>query len=284
MDITISKANFKAIIRTKGAELISLKNSENTEFIWEGNPEFWGKHSPVLFPIVGTLKNNTYRYKNQSYHLSRHGFARDMEFDIVQKTEDTVIFCLKSSDETRKIYPFQFELQLIYAISDLGLEIQYKVFNKSTFDLPFSLGAHPAFALPGNFSDYAIEMEKDEKLQYNLLEHDLLSEQTGLLKLSNKKLDLNYKLFENDALVFKNLESKAITILHNTKPVLKICFQDFPNLGIWTKLNAPFICIEPWFGYSDNANSNGSILDKEGIQILKPGTDFIAKFQIKLFS
>lgn len=284
MDITISKANFKAIIRTKGAELISLKNSENTEFIWEGNPEFWGKHSPVLFPIVGTLQNNTYLYENQSYHLSRHGFARDMEFAIVQKTEDTVAFCLQSSEETLKIYPFQFELQLIYTISDLGLEIQYKVFNKSASDLPFSLGAHPAFALPGNFSDYAIEMEKDEKLQYNLLEHDLLSEQTGLLKLCNKKLDLNYKLFQNDALVFKNLESKTITILQNSKPLLNIYFQDFPNLGIWTKLNAPFICIEPWFGYSDHANSNGNILDKEGIQILKPDTDFKAKFHIKLFS
>lgn len=284
MDTTISKSGITAIIRTKGAELISLQNSTGTEFIWEGNPEFWGKHSPVLFPIIGTLKDNSYNYENQQYHLSRHGFARDMEFDIVEKTENTATFSLKSCEETLKVYPFQFELQLIYTVSESGLEIKYKVSNKDNSDLPFSLGAHPAFALPGNFSEYAIEMEKDEKLKYNLLENDLLSNHTATIELSSKQFNLNYKWFENDALVFKKLESNALTILKNNKPILKIHFGDFPNLGIWTKMNAPFLCIEPWFGYSDSAASNGNILEKEGIQILKPNTRFEAQFNIELFS
>ena len=128
MNITISNNMLTATINSKGAELNSLK-IRNREYIWEGNPEFWGKHSPILFPIVGTLKDNSYTYDNQKFELSRHGFARDHEFKIIESSEDKVIFSLSSSPETLKVYPFEFELQVIYALEENQLKIQYKVIN-----------------------------------------------------------------------------------------------------------------------------------------------------------
>ena len=207
--ITLSNDVISAQINTLGAELCSLKNANNRESIWEGNPTYWGKHSPVLFPIVGTLKNNTYNHNNKEYQLTRHGFARDMEFELVDKTESTATFSIQSNSATLANYPFQFEQQIQYTLVHTTLEIAYTVINKDSTEIPFSIGAHPAFALPGNF-------------------------------------------------------------------------ENFPNLGIWTKVGAPFICIEPWFGYSDTTESNGNLFEKEGIIILKTADTFQAKFSIEI--
>lgn len=277
-----SKTGLIATFLEKGGELISLKDNSGKEFIWEGNPDFWGKHSPVLFPIVGTLKNNTYRYNNKDYSLSRHGFARDQQFSIVSHLENEIVFSLSDSDETFKMYPFHFELQLIYTLELHSLRIQYKVINKSETELPFSLGAHPAFALPGNFEKYSLEFEITEKLQYHLLYNDLISDQTAVLDLKNNQLPLSYALFENDALVFKSVPAKKITILENGQPRIEVAFSKFPDLGIWTKPNAPFLCIEPWFGYSDSASANGNLCDKSGILILKSGATFETDFCIQV--
>jgi galactose mutarotase-like enzyme len=280
LNTTLSKSGFTAVINHKGAELISLKDDRGTEYIWDGNPEFWGKHSPVLFPIVGTLKNNTYRYNNQDYQLSRHGFARDMDFEIANRNDHEVTFSLQSTVETLKAYPFAFELQIIYTLTENGLVIGYRVWNKNEMPMPFSIGAHPAFALSGNFDNYALEFEKNETLQYHLLQNDLISHQTVLLGLTQGKLRLDYKLFENDALVFKKLKSQSLTLTKNDKPVLTVDFEGFPNLGIWTKPGAPFLCIEPWFGYADTLQSTGNLFEKEAIQILEPHGNFETKFRI----
>lgn len=278
-----SKTGLIATFLEKGAELISLKDSDGKEFIWEGNPEYWGKHSPILFPIVGTLKNNTYRYNNKNYSLSRHGFARDQQFSVVSQTENEIVFSLSDSDDTYKLYPFHFELQVIYTLEQHSLKIQYKVINKSEVQLPFSLGAHPAFALPGNFEDYSLKFDPTENLQYHLLENDLISEQTAALKLQQNELPLSYDLFKNDALVFKSVPTKKVIILENGKPKIKVDFFAFPDLGIWTKPGAPFICIEPWFGFSDDASANGNLLDKTGILILDSEKTFETQFSIELY-
>ncbi|WP_310377580.1 aldose 1-epimerase family protein [Flavobacterium sp.] len=280
MTITISNGNLTAQINPVGAELQSLKSNTNVEYIWEGNPEFWGKHSPVLFPIVGTLKKNTYQYNAIDYHLTRHGFARDLSFEIMELKEDCVIFSLQASKETLKNYPFDFELQLIYTLVENSLNIQYKVLNNGINQMPFSIGAHPAFALSRDFENYAIEFEQDETLNYFLLENDLISNKTKNITLVDKKIPLTYRLFENDALIFKKLQSNTLTIIHNLKPFLRVNFHDFPNLGIWTKINAPFVCIEPWHGYSDVLNSNGNLFEKEGMQILNPNEVFLTQYSI----
>lgn len=282
MNTTISNSTLKASIKHAGAELFSLKDNQNKEYIWEGNPDFWGKHSPVLFPIVGTLKNNTYTINEKEYQLSRHGFARDMEFDLIHKTENSVVFSLQSNTETLKKYPFEFELQLIYTLKESTLDIEYKVINKGENKMPFSIGAHPAIALPEHFENYAFKFEKEEVLKYSLLENDLISNKTETLAITENLVPLNYKLFENDALVFKTLESNSVTILENSKPYIKVDFEDFPSLGIWTKDQAPFVCIEPWFGYSDTAENSGDLFEKEGILILDAKQTFQSKFSIQI--
>ncbi len=282
MTTTISNSKLSASIKHAGAELFSIKDNQNNEYIWEGNPDFWGKHSPVLFPIVGTLKNNTYTVAGKEYQLPRHGFARDMEFELIEKSENSAVFSLKSSDETLKKYPFEFELQLIYTLKENVLSLEYNIINKGREKMPFSIGAHPAIAVPGNFEDYALQFEKEEQLKYYLLENDLISSKTKILEKENNAVPLNYELFKNDALIFKTLDSKSLTILKDSKPYIKVDFPDFPSLGIWTKENAPFICIEPWLGYSDTDENTGDLYKKEGILILDETKNFTAKFNIAI--
>ena len=280
--ITISNTQISVQIKSFGAELCSMKSNSNREYIWGGNPAFWGKHSPILFPIVGTLKNNTFYHNDTEYTLSRHGFARDMEFELVQKTDNSAAFSIYSDAETLKKYPFQFELQIQYTLNNSSLELTYTVINKDNSVLPFSIGAHPAFALAANFEDYSLAFEKVEPLEYSLLENDLVSKQTKKINTVSNTIPLTYSLFERDALIFKNLKSNALTILENEIPILKVHFKDFPNLGIWTKVGAPFICIEPWFGYSDTNESTGNLFEKEGIIALKTGGTFQTKFCIEI--
>ena len=169
-----------------------------------------------------------------------------------------------------------------YRLTENGLEITYLVSNKSNEVMPFSIGAHPAFDLPGNFENYSLAFEKEETLNYYLLEEGLISNATNELTLDKNELHLNYELFANDALVFKKITSKSITILENSKPFLKVSYSDFPDLGIWTPPNAPFICIEPWFGYSDTVDKFGNLFEKEGIQILEANTNFHSTFSIEI--
>lgn len=283
MTTIISNNYITAKINDKGAELFSLiSNETNKEYIWEGNPEFWGKHSPILFPIVGTLKKNSFEVNDTKYQLSRHGFARDMTFELIDTKENSATFSIQSSAETLKVYPFEFELQIHYSLEEKKLNIAYKVINKTESQLPFSIGAHPAFALNGNFEEYQLKFEKEEPLIYSLLENDLISNDTRIVEKQDNLVQLNYNLFENDALIFKNLDSKSLTILKNETPLLKVDFHGFPHLGIWTKINAPFLCIEPWYGYSDTNESTGNLFEKEGIQIIEANEIFNSKFTIEI--
>lgn len=280
--ITLSNSIISAQIKSLGAELCSLKDNTNRDYIWEGNPAFWGKHSPVLFPIVGTLKNNTFYHNDKKYTLSRHGFAREKEFQLVEKTESSATFSLQSNSETLKNYPFKFELQIQYILIGTTLELTYRIINKDNTDMPFSIGAHPAFALPRDFEDYSLAFEEVEPLEYTLLENDLVSKQTEKIKINSNTVPLTYELFKRDALIFKTLKSNSLTIVEKEIPILKVQFEDFPNLGIWTKVGASFICIEPWFGYSDITESKGNLFEKEGIIVLKTDTTFQAKFSIEI--
>jgi galactose mutarotase-like enzyme len=279
---TISNSKLTAKINPLGAELCSLKDNKEKEYIWEGNPTFWGKHSPILFPIVGTLKNNSYHYSGVEYHLSRHGFAREMEFKLLYKSENSATFSIENSEETLKKYPFYFELQICYTLNENILDIEYKVINKGSSPMPFSIGAHPAFALTEDFEQYSISFNQEEPLEYYLLENDLISNTTKKLDVENKKTALNYALFENDALIFKTLKSNGLTISENSKPLLKVNFEGFPSLGIWTKKDAPFLCIEPWFGYSDTEEISGDLFQKEGILVLEENEFFHSKFSIEI--
>ena len=281
MRVQIKNNILEATFDTLGAELISLKSNEK-EYIWEGNPEFWDKHSPILFPTIGSLKDDVYFFEEKEYTLPRHGFAREKQFQIIEQTEHTILFSLQEDAETLKVYPFCFELQIEYRLVKNQLTVAYKVKNNSNGNLFFSIGGHPGFALAENFDHYSLVFETDEKLQFSLLEDHLLSAETQILEVESNHLPLHYQLFEKDALVFKNHKIQAITIQENAKDFVKINFKNFPDLGIWTKVNAPFICIEPWFGHADEVLSSQKLEEKSGIQSLEKDGQFSATYSIEI--
>lgn len=281
MKITLQNAFLKAVIHSKGAELESLSDDKQN-YIWMIDEQFWNKTSPILFPIVGRLKNDEYQLLGNTYSLPRHGFARDFDFEVVQQTENSVCFSLKNNEKTLENYPFEFELQVIYTLIDKKLDISYGIKNQSNTQMPFSIGAHPAFAIYDSFEAYSIEFEKDEDLVAYSLENEQLSGETKTIKLNNKQLVLDYNLFEKDAIVLKDNATSYVKILKNGVPQYQVTFPDFPYLGIWTKIDAPFICIEPWLGIADHANHSGNIMEKEGIQILDPQAEKTIHFEIEI--
>ena len=281
MQFLISNTFLEATFDTLGAELVSLK-SDNKEYIWNGNPKFWDKQSPVLFPTIGSLKNDTYFFEGIEYHLPRHGFAREKDFTILAHSSNHIIFSLKSDAETLKVYPFYFELQIEYRLIENKLEIHYRVQNNSDFKMYFSIGGHPGFALSEKFENYSLDFETVKPLEYALLENHLLSDETQELDIQNNHLPLNYLLFEKDALVFKNHQIQSVCIQENAKDVLKVSFKNFPDLGIWTKVNAPFICIEPWFGHADEVKTNQNLIEKAGILVLGENKLFDSFFSIEI--
>lgn len=281
MIVTISNGTLTATINSLGAELITLvKNNKN--YIWQVDEMYWDKTSPILFPIVGRLKNDSYSFNGKTYHLPRHGFARNMEFSFDKKSDYQVIFELNETEETRLIYPFCFKLFMAYTLMENELVIEYFVRNQSEEVLPFSIGAHPAFAISENFENYSLQFNAADTFETHHLENESFNGKTTLLETKNNTISLNYTLFEKDALVFKQFNSNEVTLKNKDKAILKLNYDHFPYLGIWTKQNAPFLCIEPWCGLADAINHNGDLEEKEGMNHLSAGEDFLRAIRIEI--
>lgn len=281
MIVTISNAILSVTINTFGAELISLvKNNKN--YIWQVDETYWNKTSPILFPIVGRLKNDSYTFNGKTYQLPRHGFARNMEFSFDKKSNSQVIFELNESEETKINYPFDFKLLVAYTLLDNELVIEYFVRNPSDEVLPFSIGAHPAFAISDKFENYSLQFNNEDTFETHHLENESFNGKTTLVEMEKNSISLNYALFEKDALVFKQLKSNEVVLKNKENAILKVNYDHFPYLGIWTKENAPFLCIEPWCGLADSSNHNGNFEEKEGINYLSAGEDFLRAMRIEI--
>ena len=235
-----------------------------------------------MFPIVGRLKNDSYTFNSKTYHLARHGFARNMEFSFDKKSDSQVIFELNESEETKTNYPFDFKLLVAYTLLDNELVIEYFVRNQSDEVIPFSIGAHPAFAISDKFENYSLQFNAADTFETHHLENESFNGKTTLVETKNNAISLNYNLFEKDALVFKQLKSNEVVLKNKDKSILKVNFDHFPYLGIWTKENAPFLCIEPWCGLADHANHNGNLEEKEGMNHLPAGEDFLRAIRIEI--
>lgn len=288
-NIVIENEKIRAIINPLGAELVSLlKLDDNTEYIWDANPAFWGKTSPVLFPIVGGLKNETYFYEGNENKLPRHGFARTMNFEIESQSQNSVVFLLKNNIETEKVYPFEFELRLIYSLKANKIELKYQITNPNTKILLFSIGGHPAFKCPIenelNYDDYYLEFNQNENLErWPLNAEGLVLDIPIEISKNTNKLILTKELFYEDALVFKHLKSDCVTLKSQNSPKqLKFEFKNFPYLGIWAAKNADFVCIEPWCGIADSAETIQNLETKEGIVSLKSEGVFERSFSIEI--
>jgi galactose mutarotase-like enzyme len=286
--IKLENEFIRAVFSPKGAELqqlISLETNEN--YLWNGDAKFWGKFSPVLFPIVGGLKENTYHYDNQEYNLTRHGFARDKEFNLELENKDELLFVLSDSPETLSIYPFKFKLGIRYELKDSSLICTYEISNTDSKEIFFSIGGHPAFAIKTTteltYSDYYLQFNNDEVITYHEIENDLISDHTNSLDLTEGKLHLDHELFYNDALVFKTLKSDAISI-RNTKNSNKLEFKftDFPYFGIWAAKDADFVCLEPWCGIADVVGQDQNLERKEGIVKLASNAKFTRSWNVTI--
>ncbi|HEY6976060.1 MAG TPA: aldose 1-epimerase family protein, partial [Chitinophagaceae bacterium] len=248
-------------ISTMGAELQSIIHKDfGLEYMWSGDPKFWGKRSPVLFPIVGGLKNDSYIYKKKNYRLNRHGFARDMEFEVTDHNEESIIFRLSSNEETFAKYPFKFTFSVQYKLDSNRLSVTYAVRNTGEEEMLFSVGGHPAFKVPlvngTTFEDYFLEFNHFENAsRWPLSKEGLIEDAPVQIIEHTDKLPLKKSLFYEDALVFKHLVSKSAYILSSkTSHGLKVNFHGFPYLGVWSARDADFVCIEPWCGIADSVH------------------------------
>jgi galactose mutarotase-like enzyme len=285
--IILENNDLKAKINIKGAELQSLYHKQyQIEYMWNGDPKFWGKSSPVLFPIVGTLKDDSYLYNNKSYSLSRHGFARDMIFEAKQESADKAEFTLQSNEETLVNYPFNFVFKIHYELHASSINVTYEVINPSQAPIYFSVGGHPAFAVPlvegTRYEDYFLEFDKAETAGRWPIKGSLIDTSPNDFLLNEKHLPLNKDLFYKDAIVLKNLKSDRISIRSKTTPRgLDFYFEGFPFLGIWAAKDAPFVCIEPWCGIADSVDHNQKLEEKEGIISLAPSSAWKKQWKVE---
>ncbi len=287
---TIEDQQLRIIIHSKGAELQSIFHKGlQTEYMWSGDPAFWGKHSPLLFPIVGTLKDNTYCYADKAYHLARHGFARDQEFEVESQSPDSITFLLRSDDASRAVFPFEFELRVSYRLQPQGLTTTYRIDNPGQAPLYFSVGGHPAFRVPlasgTDYTDYYLEFDQQEDApRWPISKDGLIEREPQPFLQSQQKISLTKELFARDALVFKGLRSSGITLRSaRTERGLRMDFPGFPFLGIWAASGADFVCIEPWCGIADSVDSNQQWTEKEGINRLEAGGNFERTWKLTLF-
>ena len=287
--IILENEKLRVVIAAKGAELQSLIKKQTTiEYMWSGDAAYWGKHSPVLFPIVGGLKNDTYYFNDKAYKLPRHGFAREKIFAAEKISETEAVFTSTEDKETLAVYPFAFTFKLRYKINDNLLSCTYEVFNTSNVDLLFSVGAHPAFAVPITtdtiYTDYYLQFNVTEQLHRWKLQDGLISSAAQLLPTTNNKLLLTKELFYEDAIVLKNMKSNIITLgCSKHHHGLNFKFDDFPFFGIWAAKDAPFVCLEPWCGIADSVTSNQQLKDKEGINVLAANANWQRSWAVECF-
>ena len=252
-----------------GAELLSYKKN-GKEVIWQGDANFWLGHAPVLFPVCGGLKNDEYWLDGKSYKLIKHGFARKQPFALVESTPNSATFLLKESEQSLLAFPFKYNLYIKYVLTD-ELSIEYRVENTDEKTTYFTIGAHEGYALDDKFEKYSIVFEKPEQLHALTLDGTLLSHDYVSLGENQTELKLDYKYFEIDALVFKDIKSTKVWLNHKEKgKLLQIDFADFKHLLLWTKPNAPYICIEPWVALPDYVDAPNDIAKKPDVVKLEP--------------
>jgi len=290
MMIQLENNHVSIAVNPKGAELQSIFCKDTQlEYLWSGDAAFWGKKSPVLFPIVGGLKNNTYKHNGTAYQLGRHGFARDMAFTLTAKEKDSISFTLNANDATLQQYPFLFRFAITYSLNKNVLTCTYQITNIDLQPLFFSVGAHPAFKVPladGTvFEDYYLLFDAEETAGKWPLTADGLIETTPIPFFDNtNRIELTKPLFYGDALVFKGLQSNSISLRSNqTNHGFTFSYNEFPFMGIWSAKNADFVCIEPWCGIADSVDADGELRKKEGMHLLTPGEVMSRSWSVTLY-
>ena len=285
MNVKLQSSSLIIQINNIGAEICSVKNNSGLEFIWQADKDVWARHAPVLFPIVGKLKEDKYIFENKEYRLPQHGFARDQEFKPIFQSDSECTFQLNSNSQTKSVFPFDFIFEINYQLKDASITTHYKIINCTDGLMPFSVGAHPGFNCPllatEKFEDYYLSFESNN-FSLTALNNGLRTRQKQKLVLADNKLTLHAHLFDNDALVFENSQINKISLcssVSNHKITMEC--KNWPYFGIWGKKeNQKFVCLEPWHGVADSENTKQMIENKEGILHLNSNQEFRCSFSM----
>jgi galactose mutarotase-like enzyme len=283
---TLHNDTMTATVAADGAELCSLKNAEGFELLWQAG-EAWPRHAPLLFPIVGRLKNDELRHRGKIYPMTQHGFARDHRFDWVQREPRSCKLQLADDAATRARYPFAFRLSAAYTLNNAGLEIGLEIANTGNEVLPASIGAHPAFnwpLLPGLAKeDYALVFSQEEPAPIRRLKDGLLRAAPEPTPVRGNTLALSERLFDDDAIIMDQPASRSVRFVAPRGPQVEVSWEGFRELGIWSKPNgAPFLCIEPWHGFASPADFDGEFKDKPGLMHIARGESRTLKYRIRI--
>jgi galactose mutarotase-like enzyme len=274
---TITSGAMTAAIDPLGAELWSLTDGDGRQLMTDADPRWWTGHAPLLFPFVGRSRGDVYRLDGRDYAMPQHGFARRKEFAIVAQAAESVTFRLECDPSTRAVYPFDFRLDMQFAVAGATLMMTATVSNRGEREMPFSFGYHPAFAWPlpfgGSKEDHRIVFAKPEPAPIRKVgaEPGLIARETVPSPVQGDTLVPIHKMFEADALIWDDLASRSLTWGVPGQPHLKIAFPDTPWLGLWQKPGAHYLCVEPWAGMADLVGFDGDVWDKQGIMALLPG-------------
>ena len=290
---TIKNERLSVTIAAHGAELSSIYDKANDrELVWQADPAFWNRHAPVLFPNVGKYYGGHFTYNGTDYPMGQHGFARDTEFEQAASGENFVTYRLCADEESKKVYPFDFVLDITHRLNGNRLTVEWNVKNTDNKEMYFTIGGHPAFnvnVLPDtDFEDYSLVFkEGTEKLSYVLLDAEsgtAIGDKVYELELTDSKYALKKDMFDKDALVFDGGQIEwAALALPDGKPYIALESKGFPNFGIWSKPGAPYVCLEPWCGRCDNKGFEGEISEKPGIIALKAGETFKKSYDIIVY-
>lgn len=290
MQAVLENDKWKVTINHFGAELCSIvKKETGVEYVWNADERFWKRSAPVLFPFVGSLKNKEFLYGDKAYPMGQHGFARDMEFSLVSNDGRQAWFSLSSDDTTYEKYPFAFTLEIGYVLTDNTIKVIWRVINEDEKQMYFSIGGHPAFMCPldgeGRQTDYFIAFDSDKNLVYSKLsENGLVYKKDNILETNGGKMQITENLFDEDALVVEGGQAHRVSLCKpDGTPYLTVTF-DAPLFGLWspTKKNAPFICIEPWYGRCDSEAFTGTLEEREYGSSLAPHESFEAAFEVQV--
>ena len=288
---TIENEFLKISVNDHGAELCSIFDKRNSrEVIWQADPTYWKRHAPVLFPNVGRHYQNHYRINGQEYSSSQHGFARDSKFACTEAAKDIITHCLKSSEQTRKNYPFDFELVIRHTIENNKVRICWEVSNTGKNTMYFTIGGHPAFNVPaggiGRKEDYSLFFDGQNSLTYFLLDPSsgtAVTDSRKTLKLNHGTCSVDAHMFDHDALIFDHQIEKAGIAMPDGTPYLEVTCPGFTNFGIWSVPGSSFICLEPWMGRCDDLGFTGCISQKNDINVLAPDAVFHTSYQITIY-
>lgn len=277
-------------VASKGAELISIKDETGKECLWQGDEKYWGRQSPILFPFVGRLKNQEYTYEGKKYPMMQHGFARDMEFSVIEEKADEIWFEIKDDGETYKLYPFHFSLKIGYRLVENRIEVLWKVENIDTKTMYFNIGAHPGFFCPIDGEKdkvgYALEFNSKGNPKYYGADYD-----TGLrfsklheLKLENGRSIITKEYFDETTYIFEDNQISEVSLVKPSGEKYVTVRFDMPILAVWSKerADAPFVCLEPWCGRCDRMDFNGNLEDREYNTVLEAGEVFNNVYSIEI--